>query len=88
MNLWFTVWTESAAHLVSECSPEGAGPSAEEEGLSIEKEGPVKKPGAGPESHLTLDITAAFKTFKTQLEQHFTVSNHSYWLLALIISIN
>ncbi|GLD69134.1 uncharacterized protein AKAME5_002044700 [Lates japonicus] len=63
---------EESNSAVTECSPEGAGPSAEEEGLSIKKEGPVKKPGAGPESHLTSDITTAFKTFKTQLEQHFT----------------
>ncbi|XP_039983486.1 synaptonemal complex protein 2-like isoform X2 [Xiphias gladius] len=64
---------------VRECSPEGAGPSVEEEGLfdkdagpCVKGEGPVNKSGEEPESDLTSCITAAFKTFKTQLEQHFT----------------
>ncbi|XP_017158667.1 synaptonemal complex protein 2-like isoform X2 [Poecilia reticulata] len=41
---------------------------AEEEAL--QSEGPKQK--AEPESHLTSDITAAFKSFKAQLEQRFT----------------
>ncbi|XP_074484368.1 synaptonemal complex protein 2-like isoform X2 [Sebastes fasciatus] len=44
----------------TESLPEGAEPPEEEE--------PVME----PESHLTSGITAAFNTFKTQLEQHFT----------------
>lgn len=54
---------------MSQGSPEGAEPAAEEEaGLS----GLV--PEAEPKSDLTTGITTAFNAFKTQLEEHFTVS--------------
>ncbi|XP_072235157.1 uncharacterized protein [Leuresthes tenuis] len=46
-----------------------------EEGVVGEGVRPVDqkdKEGAEPESYLTSEITAAFKTFKAQLEQHFT----------------
>ena len=49
---------KSAAHLLPESSPEGAGPVG----------------GAEPGSHLTSDITAAFNTFNSQLDHYFTVS--------------
>lgn len=68
---------KSAAHLVSELSPEGAEPPAEEEGLSDgEAESHVKTEAPVIESDLTSGITAAFNAFKTQLEQHLTVSTH------------
>lgn len=68
----------SAAHLVSVGSFEGAEPP-EEEGLIDrveESKVPVVKSGVEPKSDLTSGITAGFNTFKTQLEQHFTVSTH------------
>ncbi|XP_035854076.1 synaptonemal complex protein 2 [Sander lucioperca] len=66
------------AHLLmSQSSPEGAEPPGEEEGSPVEREGspvegaePVKEPGAEPQ--MTSGITAAFNTFKSHLEQHFT----------------
>ncbi|KAM7389968.1 hypothetical protein PAMA_008242 [Pampus argenteus] len=54
---------------------EGVEPSLEEEGLFQEwVESSVKREEAVnmPEPDLTSGITAAFKTFKAQLEQHFT----------------
>lgn len=65
---------------MSQSSPEGAEPPGEEEGSPVEREGspvegaePVKEPGAEPQ--MTSGITAAFNTFKSHLEQHFTVSD-------------
>lgn len=73
----------SAAHLVSEGSPEGAEPPQEEVGLidgveesDIERKVTVIESGVEPKSDPISSITAAFNTFKTQLEQHFTVSTH------------
>ncbi|XP_023249919.1 synaptonemal complex protein 2-like isoform X2 [Seriola lalandi dorsalis] len=70
---------EESNSAMTDCSPEGAGPSAEEEGLIckgarsyVKGEEPVNELATEPESDLTSGITAAFKTFKTQLEEHFT----------------
>nr|XP_019963912.1 PREDICTED: synaptonemal complex protein 2-like isoform X1 [Paralichthys olivaceus]XP_019963913.1 PREDICTED: synaptonemal complex protein 2-like isoform X2 [Paralichthys olivaceus] len=64
---------------VTAWSPEEAGPPTEEEGVFEEwvesndnREGPVNTPGSGPESELTSDITAAFRSFKERLEHNFT----------------
>ncbi|XP_062235966.1 synaptonemal complex protein 2-like [Platichthys flesus] len=61
------------------CSPEEAGPPTGEEGVFGEwagsnekREAPVNTPGSGPESELTSDITAAFRSFKERLEHNFT----------------
>ena len=67
----------SAARRASEWPHEGAEPSVKGEGLfDGGAEPPVKReePVNEPESDLTSGITTAFKTFKAQLEQHFTVS--------------
>ncbi|PWA15689.1 hypothetical protein CCH79_00019586 [Gambusia affinis] len=55
-------WAESALPM-----KEGAELAVEE---ALQSEGVKQK--AEPESHLTSDITAAFKSFKAQLEQRFT----------------
>ncbi|KAG8009696.1 Guanine nucleotide-binding protein G(s) subunit alpha [Nibea albiflora] len=55
-------------HLASEGSPEGLEPPEEEE----EEAGLCDEPVMEPKSDLTCGITAAFNTFKTELEQHFT----------------
>lgn len=61
---------------LTEGSPEGAEPP--EDGLfestasDIERKASVIQSGVEPESDLKCDITTAFNTFKTQLEQHFT----------------
>lgn len=62
--------SKAAAHLVSEGSPEEVEPPEEEEA------GLCDEPVMEPKSDLTCGITAAFNTFKTELEQHFTVSTH------------
>jgi len=64
--------SSAADHLVVEClvveKPEGG---VVGEGVwPVDQKG---KKGAEPDSYLTSEITAAFKTFKAQLEQHFTV---------------
>ncbi|XP_069576290.1 synaptonemal complex protein 2-like [Brachyistius frenatus] len=71
-------WEESTAALM-EVLMDGVGSSAEEGGLLtkgelpfVKREEPVSKPGAETESSMTSDITASFKTFKAELEQHFT----------------
>ncbi|XP_043960987.1 synaptonemal complex protein 2-like isoform X3 [Gambusia affinis] len=56
-------WAESALPMKAE----GAELAVEE---ALQSEGVKQK--AEPESHLTSDITAAFKSFKAQLEQRFT----------------
>ncbi|CAB1437562.1 unnamed protein product, partial [Pleuronectes platessa] len=62
---------------MTECSPEEAGPPTGEEGVfedwagsNDKREAPVNTPG--PESELTSDITAAFRSFKERLEHNFT----------------
>ncbi|XP_016518620.1 synaptonemal complex protein 2-like isoform X2 [Poecilia formosa] len=55
-------WAESELPM-----KEGVELAAEE---ALQSEGPKQK--VEPESHLTSDITAAFKSFKAQLEQRFT----------------
>ncbi|XP_060950227.1 synaptonemal complex protein 2-like [Limanda limanda] len=62
---------------VTACSPEEAEPPTEEEGLFEERAGSNDKREAplntpGPESELTSDITAAFRSFKERLEHNFT----------------
>ncbi|KAG7222983.1 hypothetical protein INR49_029205 [Caranx melampygus] len=64
--------------VMTDCSPAEAGPSAQDEGLICEgvesyekEEEPVNEPGVKALLDLTTGITAAFKTFKTQLEEHF-----------------
>ncbi|XP_053268527.1 synaptonemal complex protein 2-like isoform X2 [Pleuronectes platessa] len=64
---------------MTECSPEEAGPPTGEEGVfedwagsNDKREAPVNTPGSGPESELTSDITAAFRSFKERLEHNFT----------------
>ncbi|XP_034428653.1 synaptonemal complex protein 2-like isoform X3 [Hippoglossus hippoglossus] len=71
-----TVGEESNSS-VTACSPEEAEPPTEEEGVFEEwagsndkREAPVNTPG--PESELTSDITAAFRSFKERLEHNFT----------------
>ncbi|KAL7373737.1 hypothetical protein ABVT39_013536 [Epinephelus coioides] len=57
----------------SESSPKEAEPFEAGGGLlDDEGKGGAKESGVQPESELTSGITAAFNTFKTQLEQHFT----------------
>ncbi|XP_049421469.1 synaptonemal complex protein 2-like [Epinephelus fuscoguttatus] len=57
----------------SESSPKEAEPFEAGGGLlDDEGKGGAKESGVEPESELTSGITAAFNTFKTQLEQHFT----------------
>ncbi|XP_014872428.1 synaptonemal complex protein 2-like isoform X4 [Poecilia latipinna] len=56
-------WAESELPMKAE----GVELAAEE---ALQSEGPKQK--VEPESHLTSDITAAFKSFKAQLEQRFT----------------
>lgn len=51
-------------------SPEGVGPTLEE-GLIDRGE---KRKGVEQKLDLTSGIVTAFNTFKTQLEQHFSVS--------------
>lgn len=51
--------------------PEGVEPPPEKEAQTQE---PDAVSGAEPQSDLTVGITGAFKTFKTQLEEHFSVS--------------
>ncbi|XP_040922055.1 synaptonemal complex protein 2-like isoform X2 [Toxotes jaculatrix] len=65
---------------MTERSPEGVGPSTDQEeelsgggaGPRVKTEEPVKTPETEVESDVTSGIAAAFKTFKTQLEQSFT----------------
>ncbi|KAJ4923929.1 hypothetical protein JOQ06_028184, partial [Pogonophryne albipinna] len=52
---------EEPNRLQTESSPEGAGPVG----------------GAEPGSHMMSDITAAFITFNSQLDQHFTLSTNT-----------
>ncbi|XP_078019029.1 synaptonemal complex protein 2-like [Epinephelus lanceolatus] len=57
----------------SESSPKETEPFEAGGGLlDDEGKGGAKESGVEPESELTSGITAAFNTFKTQLEQHFT----------------
>ncbi|KAM6971550.1 synaptonemal complex protein 2-like [Tautogolabrus adspersus] len=72
---------EESVSVLIESSPEGAEPAEDEEELFEEWTGPdeekdesVVESGAEPKSDLTSGITAAFNTFKTHLEQHFTES--------------
>ncbi|XP_013889633.1 synaptonemal complex protein 2-like isoform X2 [Austrofundulus limnaeus] len=67
---------EESKSALTDYSPEGAGLTVEEDVL---KDGvwavglgrqPVSEQGAEPESQLAFDITAAFKSFRAQLEQH------------------
>lgn len=69
----------TSAHLDSEGLPEVAEPPGEKEGLIKDSaiEVPVKS-GLEPKSDLMSGITAAFNTFKTQLEDQFAVSTHTY----------
>ncbi|XP_071340298.1 synaptonemal complex protein 2-like isoform X2 [Trachinotus anak] len=59
---------------VTEYSPEGAeeGLICKGAGSCVKAEGSMDKLEVEPESDLTSGITAAFKTFKTQLEERFT----------------
>ncbi|XP_041817839.1 synaptonemal complex protein 2-like [Chelmon rostratus] len=64
---------------LEEGPPEGVGPPEQEAGLfnggaesDVEKKEPIIESGMEPESDLTSGITAAFNSFKIQLEQHFT----------------
>lgn len=89
------VFYKSAVHLVSESPHEGAGPPEEEERLldeevesHVEREEPMIESGMEANSDLTSGITAAFNTFKTQLEQHFTVSTHMVKKLLIGLLIN
>lgn len=86
----------AVAHLVPEHSPLGEGPITEEgffteeAGLSVEMERPVNEPGAELQSDMTSGITAAFKNFKEQLEEHFTVSNQvntKLWIIDTFIDL-
>lgn len=72
MNVFYE---SAAAHLLTDCSPEEAELSAEEAGPPVVTETPVSELVMGPDSNLTSDITAAFKTFRAQLEAHFTVGH-------------
>lgn len=60
----------STAFLISVMSPEGVEPTLEE-GLIDRGE---KRKGVEQKLDLTSGIITAFNTFKTQLEQHFSVS--------------
>lgn len=71
------------AHLVIDRSPEEPELSAEEAGPPVDSETP--EPRAVTESDLMYGITAAIKTFKAQLEEHFTVSNHILLIIGFII---
>nr|XP_020481152.1 synaptonemal complex protein 2-like isoform X7 [Monopterus albus] len=74
----------------TEHSPEGLEPTPEDEGLIGEVMAPLiqraelaNTPEVDSESDQTSGITAAFKTFKEQLQQHFTTNRQnflqSYW---------
>lgn len=58
---------------MSQGSPEGAEPAAEEAAQTEEAQLPGLVSGV-ESSELTKSITTAFNTFKAQLEEHFTVS--------------
>lgn len=67
---------------MSQGSPEGAEPAAEEEAQTEEAELPGLVSGVEPKSDLTKGITTAFNSFKAQLEEHFTVSAADHMTVA------
>ncbi|XP_060889737.1 synaptonemal complex protein 2-like isoform X1 [Labrus mixtus] len=72
---------EESISVLIESSPEGVEPAEDEEELFEEWTGPLEEKDesvveseAEPKSDLTSGVTAAFNTFKSQLEQNFTES--------------
>lgn len=71
------------AHLVIDRSPEELGLLTEEAGPPVDSE--TCELRAVTESDLMYGITASIKTFRAQLEEHFTVSNHILLIIGFII---
>lgn len=71
------------AHLVIDRSPEEPGLLTEEAGPPVDSE--TCELRAMTESDLMYGITASIKTFRAQLEEHFTVSNHILLIIGFII---
>lgn len=69
------------AHLVIDRSPKEPWLLTEEAGPPVDSETPELR----AESDLMYGITASIKTFRAQLEEHFTVSNHILLIIGFII---
>lgn len=82
------------AHVLVGCSPTRVGPipakGLPNDGVCPVNLQPMPEQQAEADLHLTSDITAAFRTFREQMEEHFTVCSCSaaevilgHWLLII-----